>query len=75
MHHDVLIVGLVKLGIIAIVSLVGGFAKAAYESIHHGWTPVVQEPLHKRAWNRLRGRSSTSVEVRQDSVRVRQKSR
>ena len=73
--HDVLLVGLVKLGIIAVVSLVAGFVKAAYESIHHGWTPVVQEPLHKRAWNRLNGRGSTSIEVRQDRVRVHKKAR
>lgn len=68
--HDVLIVGLVKLGIVALVSLVGGVLEAANKSIHGGWTPVVQEPLYKRAWNRLRGRSSTSVEVRQDRIRV-----
>lgn len=68
--HDVLMVGLVKLGIVALVSFVAGILEAAKKPIHGGWTTVVQEPLHKRTWNLLRRRGSTSIEVRQDRVRV-----
>lgn len=73
--RDVLFVGLVKLGIVAIFSLIAGVLSAAKKPVHGGWTPIVQEPLYKRAWNRLRRRGSTSVEVRQNGIRVHQKSR
>lgn len=73
--HTILVVGLVKLGIVAAISLVAGFLEAAYQSIHNGWTPVVQEPLHKRAWNLLRRRGGTSIEVREDRIRVHKKTR
>lgn len=73
--HDVLLVGLVKLGIVAAISFIAGILEAAKKPIHGGWTAIVQEPLHKRAWNALRRRGSTSVEVRENRIRVQKKSR
>ena len=73
--HDVLVFGLVKLAIVAVVSFVAGVVEAAKKPIHGGWTTVIQEPLHKRAWNRLRRRGSTSIEERQRSIRIHQKTR
>jgi hypothetical protein len=73
--HDVLMAGLVKLGIVAVISFIAGILEAAKKPVHNGWATVVKEPLHYRAWNRLRRRGSTSVEERQDIVRVHQKPR
>jgi hypothetical protein len=73
--HDVFVVGLVKLGIVALFSLAAGVLEAAKKPLHGGWTPIVQEPLHKRALNWLRRRSSTSIEVRQDRIRVKKQTR
>lgn len=71
--HDVLVLGLVKLGVVAVISFIAGIIEAAKKPLNGGWTPVVQEPLHKRAWNLLRRRGSTSIEVREDRVRVHKK--
>jgi len=68
--HDVLVVGLAKLAVVAVISFVAGIIDAAKKPVQNGWTPIVQEPLHKRALNLLRRRGSTSIEVRQDRVRV-----
>ena len=73
--RDVIYVGLVKLAVIAVVSFIAGILEAAYKSRSGGWTPVVQEPLHQRAWNRLLRRGSTSVEIREDRLRVHKKTR
>ena len=73
--HDILMLGLVKLAIVAVISFIAGILEAAKKPVHGGWAPVIKQPLHQRAWNRLRRRGSTSIEVRQDSVRVHQKTR
>lgn len=45
--------------------------KAAQNPVDEGWTTIVEEPAHHRAWKRLTGRrGSTSIEVRQDRRRV-----
>lgn len=69
--HDVLVVGLVKLGIVALISFVAGIVDAAKKPVHDGWTPVLEQPLHQRAWNLLRRRGSTSIEIRNGRVRVK----
>lgn len=76
--HDVLVLGLVKLAIVSVIAFIAGFLGAIQESrraSNGGWAPIVKEPAYKRIWNRLRGRRSTSVEVREDRVRVHKKSR
>ena len=57
--------GLIKLAIVAVVGLLVGIYEAARKPVDNGWTTVLKEPLDQRIWNRLRGRRSTSVEVRQ----------
>lgn len=73
--HDILMLGLVKLAIVAVISFIAGILEAAKKPVHGGWSTVVQEPLHNRAWNRLRRRGSTSIEVREDGIRVQKKAR
>lgn len=58
--------GLIKLAVISVIGLLVGIYQAARSSVDNGWTPILKEPLGKRVLNRLRGRSSASVEVRQD---------
>lgn len=58
--------GLAKIAIFAVAGLVVGIYQAARKGVDSGWTTVREEPLSQRALNRIRGRSSTSVEIRKD---------
>jgi hypothetical protein len=91
MYDQIIELGLIKLAIIFVVTLIYSFCKAAWDSgvlrdsllirrlknaaqqpVHDGWTTVIEEPAHRRAWKRLTGRrGSASVEVRQERVRVK----
>lgn len=66
MIEQIVQIGLFKLGIVAVIGLLAGICEAARRGVDSGWTTVHEESLGKRALNRIRGRSSTSVEVRKD---------
>jgi len=63
--------GLAKLAIVFVASVVLTIYKLATQPIDNGWSTIAQESFGKRLLNRLRGRSSTSVEVRKDRLRVK----
>ena len=66
--RDIWVMGLVKLGVLTVISFVVGFYQAAKKPPDSRWTTVVKEPPHKRALNWLRRRGSTTVEERQEPV-------
>lgn len=71
MYEQIIELGLIKLAIISVAGFLWGIYKAAKQPVHNGWSTVVQEPAHHRAWKRLTGRrGSTSVEERQERIRI-----
>lgn len=75
MYDQIIQIGLIKIGVAIVIGLLVGIYEAANKTIGNGWTPIIKQPLHERIWNRLRGRGSTSVEIRQEHVRVHKKAR
>lgn len=75
MLDQIIQLGLIKLAIVSVLGLLVGIYEAASKPIGNGWTPIVQEPMHQRIWNRLRRRGSTSIEVRENRVRIQKKAR
>lgn len=66
--RDIWVMGLVKLGVLTVISFVVSFYQAFKKPTHSRWTTVVQEPPHKRALNWLRGRGSTTIEERKEPI-------
>lgn len=69
--HDVLQIGIAKLVIVFVVTLVATLIKELRGDSHQGWTPILKEPATKRLTNWLRHRGSTTVEVRQERLGIK----
>ena len=71
--HAVIAIGVTKIIIVFVVSLVAGLVKELRGGPKQGWTPILREPLRQRIANRLAGRGDTTIEIRQERLGVKKK--